>query len=507
MYKRIQQSKTEGKSVSTIAREEGLDRKTTAKYYHMPAAEYRKYREEVGEREKKVRAHEGEILEVYRENEYQRLNMAAVYDYLEERHGGVEYTEKTLRNYIRYLQGCGRLEIKEAVRMSVKVPELPFGRQMQMDFGEYRCRSGLRLYIYSAVLSASRYKYMVFQGVPFSTEDVIGHTLECFAHLGGMVAEVVIDQDALLVVSENAGQIIYTKKFGAFIEEMGLRMYVCRKADPQSKGKVENSIKYVKRNFLSIRDFADVDEANEGLRRWLKRRANGGISQATKRAPAELLETERGHLAVVRNSIFGKNDLRKREQRVVDDHSYVSVAGSLYSVPTSFRGRSVEVYATGEEVLIFDEISGEEVAKHPVAAIAGSTIADRSHFRRTEHSAGQLREEARSLVDLDLWIRFEKLNAKAFPRYVRDQALEAKRRFSGELDLGVLADALVFCLENQTLSYANLNDTYQAFLGQTAESCTPPAVPCTSLTPPTLTVGRRSLEVYQAVVASAGGGR
>ncbi|GAH22928.1 unnamed protein product, partial [marine sediment metagenome] len=75
-----------------------------------------------------------------------------------------------------------------------------------------------------------------------------------------------------------AGDIIYTADFRYFIQEQDIRMYVCRKADPESKGKVENLIKYVKRNFLSIRDFKQIEEANEGAFRWLKRRARSSIS-------------------------------------------------------------------------------------------------------------------------------------------------------------------------------------------------------------------------------------
>jgi len=92
----------------------------------------------------------------------------------------------------------------------------------------------------------------------------------------------VIDQDNLMVVSENAGDIIYTDDFKYFIEEQEIRMYVCRVADPETKGKIENLIKYVKNNFFSIRDFTALDEANESVVTWLKRRANGKISQATK---------------------------------------------------------------------------------------------------------------------------------------------------------------------------------------------------------------------------------
>jgi IS30 family transposase len=43
-----------------------------------------------------------------------------------------------------------------------------------------------------------------------------------------------------MVSSENRRDIIYTKDFKQFIEEMDLKMYVCRKSDPESKGKMEN---------------------------------------------------------------------------------------------------------------------------------------------------------------------------------------------------------------------------------------------------------------------------
>jgi len=46
---------------------------------------------------------------------------------------------------------------------------MPFGKQLQIDFGEYTTRSGLKLYIFSAVLSASRYKYVALQQKLFIT--------------------------------------------------------------------------------------------------------------------------------------------------------------------------------------------------------------------------------------------------------------------------------------------------------------------------------------------------
>jgi len=57
-------------------------------------------------------------------------------------------------------------------------------------------------------LAASRYKHVIFQDHPFKTIEVIHHLLNCYDYFGGVPEELVIDQDSLMVVSENAGDII-----------------------------------------------------------------------------------------------------------------------------------------------------------------------------------------------------------------------------------------------------------------------------------------------------------
>jgi len=282
MYEKVQLFKRQGYSKSEITSDMEIDPKTAAKHYAMDGREFKTCRKEHLFRDRVFEEYEKDILEVYQMNEFQRINMSAVYDYLEEKYGTLAASEQTLRNYIDYLIKTDKLRLNEKIRVYRKVPELPFGRQMQLDFGQYRCRSGLKLYIFASLLSASRYKYVTFQGHPFRTKEIISHLLNSFDYFKGVPEEIVIDQDNLMVVSENSGDIIYTDDFKYFIEEQKLRMYVCRAADPETKGKIENLIKYVKRNLLSIRDFKSASEANESNSKWLKRRANGKISQATK---------------------------------------------------------------------------------------------------------------------------------------------------------------------------------------------------------------------------------
>ncbi|WP_168203535.1 transposase [Oceanispirochaeta crateris] len=101
--------------------------------------------------------------------------------------------------------------------------------------------------------------------------------MNCFEYIGGIPHEIVIDQDRALVVSENQDDIILTKQFKDFKKEMGFSLYVCRKADPESKGKVENLVKFVKTSFFSGRQFNSFEEISPRLDSWLERRANGKI--------------------------------------------------------------------------------------------------------------------------------------------------------------------------------------------------------------------------------------
>ncbi len=80
------------------------------------------------------------------------------------------------------------------------------GQQAQVDFGQNVQRTTLgkevKLYFISFVLSHS--------DRPFTTKDVVLMQENAFKHFEGILYELVYDQDSLLVVSENAGEIIYT---------------------------------------------------------------------------------------------------------------------------------------------------------------------------------------------------------------------------------------------------------------------------------------------------------
>ncbi|MBT9147381.1 MAG: hypothetical protein DDT32_01135 [Syntrophomonadaceae bacterium] len=464
MYKQIQTFKRQGYSSKEIALRLAIDPKTTAKYYAMEESEFKSYRRELMFRDKVLEEYEQDILELYEKNEFLKLNMSSVYDYLEERYGTLPGNEQTLRNYLSYLIQTDKLRLEEKIRLYTKVPELPLGKQMQVDFSQYRLKSGLKLFLFTALLSASRYKYVIFQDHPFRTKEVIHHLINCYDYFGGVPVELVIDQDNLMVVSENAGDIIYTADFKYFIEEQGISMYVCRAADPETKGKIENLIKYVKLNFLSIRDFKTVEEANETVLTWLKRRANGKISQATQQIPALLLLQEREHLRPIQNSLFRKDSLLGREERKANEKACISVDACSYQLPLKYRNRKVEVYLTQQKLFVFDLYTGEEIVSYELSTIPGKTVGKREYKRETEKTAQELKSFVSEMYGGENWKRFAEQNFQRFPRYLRDQCLEAKRYFMvKDMDRDILERALLYCLENDTLSFSNLKDTYAYF--------------------------------------------
>ncbi|MDD5092721.1 MAG: IS21 family transposase [Candidatus Wallbacteria bacterium] len=498
--------KGKGFSKAEIVRSTCLDWKTVKKYMNMSEPEFIKYLEKVRYRTRSFEPFKDQIILIYALNGFKPLQKSSVYDRLEEIHEGrLPGTERTFRDFIDYLLETEQLILSGGSRPYTPVPELPLGQQMQADFGEFRCPSGLKLYIFAAVLSASRYRYCAFQERPFTTLDTIRHFLDCFQYYGGIPEELVIDQDRTMIVSENSGDIICTSEFTAFLEEMDLRLFVCRKSDPETKGKVENLVKFVKKNFLGARDFTDLSEARQGLRKWLERRANGKMSAAIKRVPAAMFEEERKHLKPLRKSIFQENAVPGKEDRSVDKMCLISVDAIQYPVPGKYKKKSVDILRNGNTVSVFDPQTGVLIVEHPVPLVGTKVYAKKENTGKTEKSE-QMLSELFQKFPLDEWREFVRKNRERYPRYLRDQYHDAERKFSGEISMDCLMEALNHCLENDTLSMAQLDDTYRYFKREKEGAVSEPQVhkllPVSSRTLELingLRVAKRDISFYQAI--------
>lgn len=78
---------------------------------------------------------------------------------------------------------------------------------------------------------------------------VYAHHL-AFKYFGGMPRKVVYDQDKKILTSENYGDYLMTEEFASYVVSTGFEPVFCMAADPQSKGRIERAIRFVKDNFL-----------------------------------------------------------------------------------------------------------------------------------------------------------------------------------------------------------------------------------------------------------------
>jgi hypothetical protein len=177
-----------------------------------------------------------------------------------------------------------------------------------------------------------------------------------------------------------------------------------------------------------------------------------------------MIEYEREALRPLRNSIFRKESLLGREERLVNEKDCISVDACQYQLPSRYREKKVEIYMTRHKLFVFDLYTGEEIVAYDVSLIPGKKISKEEYRREPERKVKELKEQVRELFDTEKWKRFTESSFKRFSRYVRDQCIEAKKHFGRkDIDRNTLDEVLKYCLENETLSFANLKDTYIYF--------------------------------------------
>jgi transposase len=224
------------------------------------------------------------------------INGAIIYDHLLETYRDFSPSKRTVRLYVCNLRETEGIPAPVKIRQYSEVEELPFGFQGQVDLGQKVMKDAngknVRVYVFAMVLSCSRYKFVCFQVDPFTAQTFCEAHDRAFKYFGGRPTELVYDQDRVMVVSENSGDIIFTEAFENYKNYAGFSVHLCRGYDPESKGKVEAVVKYVKCNFLSCRVFHGIAALNSAGLAWLDRTGNGQIHETTKMVPKVVFAKE-----------------------------------------------------------------------------------------------------------------------------------------------------------------------------------------------------------------------
>jgi len=456
MYHQIHEMKRNGWSISRIANYLVLNWRTVNKYLQMTEGDFFDYQTTLRQRKKEL--HDYEAFVKLKLNYCSDASAAQIHDWLKEHYDNFpEVSAKTVFNFVQWVRQEHNIpKIKQAREFFI-VDELPYGKQAQVDFGEYNMRNGqgkrVKVYFFTMVLSRSRYKYVYFSLSPFTTSLSITAHQKAFEYFDGMPEEVVYDQDSVFIHDENKGDLILTEKFRSYCNTMPFNIHFCRKADPQSKGKVENVVKYVKQNFLYNRPFADIETLNKEVLGWLKRTGNGMPHNFTKRKPYDMWLEEKNCL---KSFVAYAFEEEQKAYTVRIDNS-ILFKGNYYSVPQGTykgRGSMVQVSIENDQLIINDTLRNY-ICNHTLCTDRGKKITNTDHKRDKSASIDNLLlETAMKFPEYEKAKSYlEKIREKK-SRYVRDQ-LGAIRQAISKVAPKAITDTLTYCTDNAIYSAAD----------------------------------------------------
>ena len=287
----------QGLTVSAIARELGIDRKTVRKCI-------------AGGLEPPV----------YGPRKPRRRRIDPFVSYLRER--VTAYPGLTGRRLLRELRERGYeggytavtdvlREIRPGPLQAFEVRfETSPGDQAQVDFAQFQVQftdepAVTRIvWLFSFVLGFSRLiwaRFVLHQDM----QTVLCCHIAAFEAIGGIPHEILYDRMKTAVIGEAGGGIVYNRALIDFARHYGFQPKACRPYRAKTKGKVERPYRYIREDFFLARSFRNLDDLNAQLRHWLDMVANPRVHATTQRVVNEAFAEEKGHLKMLPLAPFG----------------------------------------------------------------------------------------------------------------------------------------------------------------------------------------------------------
>ena len=476
MWYKVNELFSNGLKFSQISLVVGLHRQTVSKYVKMTESEFLSSQSYERRYSHKLDCYTDFVVGELRRWPF--LSSAQVHDHLREHFPELpDVSERTVYNFVTRLRVEHNLPKCEekSYRPYERQPETAYGCYAQADFGERWMTTALgtqkKVYFFVLCLSRSRYKFVHFSERPFTTAmAVYAHEL-AFENFGGVPRNIIYDQDRVLLNDEHLGDLVLTRGFQSLVYECRFTPVFCRKSDPESKGLVENVVKYVKYNFLRGREFTDIVSLNKQGLAWLERTANGTEHHGIHRVPAEEFRQEKPCLLAY-NGVPSPPVEQMRTYHVRKDN-VITYHGNYYTVPTgTYRGRETTVQVSEKDgrLDIFSVDTGKVIATHRVRMDKGRTVRNTSHLRDREALLDDYQSQVRALLPQDDVVdAYLEALRRDKPRTCRDN-LTAIKRGAVRHSAPTLTEAISTCLQYGVLNGYDLMHVAEAIRKKKGEA-------------------------------------
>lgn len=311
---------------------------------------------------------------------------------------------------LRELQACGYegsisllreyLAPKRSLRPSRATVryETPPGKQMQSDWAELKtCVAGVETRVYFCVNELGHSRAMhIWAALSLDAHHTFEAMIRAFEYFGGVPAQVLVDnQKAAVIEHPREGDIRFNPRFLDMAAFYGFTPKACKPARPQTKGKVERMVSYLKNHFfVRYQQFDSLAHLNRQIEDWLRSEAEPRVHGTTREVVQEMFNRERPHMLPMPNSRF---DTAYIEARRVGWDGYIDVNGNRYSVPGNLAGQTVRVYIGLDGLLRVANLNDQWVASHTMRHKSCGWVVDSSHHKPLwEKTMGKV--QARSLT-------------------------------------------------------------------------------------------------------------
>jgi len=295
------------------------------------------------------------------------------------------------------------------------------GECAQVDWGSYGSvavgNTRRRLSFFVMVLCYSRMLYLEFT-VSQSLEHFLACHQNAFDFFGSVPQKIMVDNLKSAVLKRILGRPpVFNPRYLDFANHYGFAIAPCNVGRGNEKGRVENAVGYVKKNFLAGLEIPDFAALGPAARNWLQTVANVRLHGETRKKPVELFEAERPCLLPLAINAF---DIATVSQQRASSQFRISCDTNRYSVPAEYAGRALTVKTDPERICVYAQ--DKLIARHIRSYERYQDFEDPDHPKA-------LLAQRKKARDQKIFMRFIALSPKAdlYYRKLADRRLNPQQ--------------------------------------------------------------------------------
>lgn len=279
------------------------------------------------------------------------------------------------------------------------------GECAQVDWGSYGSvavgNTRRRLSFFAMVLCYSRMLY-----VEFTVSQSLEHFLYChknaFDFFGHVPKKIMVDNLKSAVLRRVLGRPpVLNPRYLDFANHYGFAISPCNVGRGNEKGRVENAVGYVKKNFLAGLEIPDFAALGPAVSNWLETVANVRTHGETRKKPVELFEAERPCLLPLTANAF---DIATVSRERASSQFRITLDTNRYSVPAEYAGRALTVKTDPERICVYAQ--DQLIARHIRSYERNLDFEDPDHPKA-------LLAQRKKARDQKIFMRFIALSQKA----------------------------------------------------------------------------------------------